>query len=94
MLRHRSVKGTPIALGSDASGDARRRRFFEHESTTFVRLWRGSHVASPTEARLARLEHPTLGSLFYDMMSLLIPDVPHVIVVFGTVDPLKSGAAG
>ena len=56
------------------------------ESTTFARLWRGSHVSSPTAARSARLRHPTLGSIFYDAVSLLIPDVPHAVVVFGTLD--------
>jgi MmyB-like transcription regulator ligand binding domain/Helix-turn-helix domain len=61
----------------------------KRESTTFARLWRDSSVTSPTEARSVRLQHPTLGSIFYDTVSLLIPDVPHATVVFGTLDPTQ-----
>jgi len=43
-------------------------------------------VISPTEERSVQLEHPTLGSIFYGTVSLLIPDAPHATVVFGTLD--------
>jgi PAS domain-containing protein len=65
----------------------------ERESTTFARLWRESTVLSPTQARSVRLQHPTLGSIFYDTVSLLIPDVPHAIVVFGTLAAAGDGDA-
>jgi PAS domain-containing protein len=55
------------------------------ESPTFARLWRESTVLSPTAARSVELRHPTLGAIFYGTVSLLIPDVPHATVVFGTL---------
>jgi hypothetical protein len=58
----------------------------KRESPTFAKLWRDSTVVSPTEERLVQLEHPTLGSIFYGTVSLLIPGVPHATVVFGTLD--------
>jgi transcriptional regulator with XRE-family HTH domain len=66
----------------------------KRESPAFARLWRGSHVSSPTEERSTRLQHPTLGSIFYDTVSLLVPDFPHAIVVFGTLDKVESGTTG
>jgi PAS domain-containing protein len=66
----------------------------KRESATFARLWRESIVVSPTEERSTRLQHPTLGSIFYGTVSLLIPDVPHATVVFGTLDPAEPTGNG
>jgi PAS domain-containing protein len=65
----------------------------KRESSTFARLWRESTVLSPTEARSVQLRHPTLGSIFYDTVSLVIPDVPHATVVFGTLEAAQPGAS-
>jgi transcriptional regulator with XRE-family HTH domain len=64
----------------------------KRESSTFARLWRESTVLSPTETRSVQLRHPTLGSIFYGTVSLLIPDVPHATVVFGTLDAAEPQA--
>jgi transcriptional regulator with XRE-family HTH domain len=61
------------------------------ESSTFARLWQESTVLSPTQERSVQLHHPTLGSIFYDTVSLVIPDVPHATVVFGTLDRDAEG---
>lgn len=66
----------------------------KRESATFARLWGESIVVSPTEERSTRLQHPTFGSIFYGTVSLLMPDVPHATVVFGTLDPAEPSANG
>ncbi|HEX3462524.1 MAG TPA: helix-turn-helix transcriptional regulator, partial [Candidatus Elarobacter sp.] len=55
------------------------------ESPTFARLWSDPDVLSPTASRSIRLRHPELGTVLYDSVSLLIPDMPHLTVVFGTI---------
>ncbi len=58
-------------------------------SAEFARLWSESTVLSPTEARSARVHHPTLGAFSYDTVTFLIPEVPEATVIFGMLDPAE-----
>ena len=65
----------------------------QRESPVFAQLWSESTVVSPTEARPARLQHPTLGPISYETVTFLIPEVPQATVVFGILDTAEPKAA-
>lgn len=65
----------------------------QSKSPLFAELWRESMVLSPTEGRPARLQHPTLGPIAYETVTFLIPEVPHVTVVFGILDAAEPKAS-
>ncbi|HEY4441793.1 MAG TPA: helix-turn-helix transcriptional regulator [Candidatus Elarobacter sp.] len=56
------------------------------ESPSFEKLWREPTVVSPTQERSMRLHHPRLGTVQYATVSLVVPEAPHITVVFGTLE--------